>query len=437
MKRRWLIAAGVLAVVIVGLLWLTSRNPARSSRTVAGANTANDSRSGSQNASNHRQTKSEEDRLLLGDIAKVPFQELFSLLAKRTPEENARLAEQLQNLPHSSAADGQIAAFYKAWATSDAKAALTSAIAMRDPRFREEAISAVVRAADPTAAGALAQSIRDLPASVLPASRKNWILSSAIGKWAELEPVAAAHFLDAIGAKGMDFHAAFGRTTYNWAVQDPAAAVAWAQNHGDSYGNSAMQGALNGWWQKDPRAAEAYVAAQPDTTGRGEIFSSFAIMLFKKDPEHARQWISELPNVNARRAAIGTLAQEWALNDPKAAEQWVANLPVDERGGSVGLVARIWAKQDAPAADDFLNSLGGAMRDEAVGSFSISIAYEDSALALTWAATISDPSMRQKSEDVIASEWLKQDPAAARAWIQNSSLPEAEKARLLGVNPGP
>ena len=77
------------------------------------------------------------------------------------------------------------------------------------------------------------------------------------------------------------------------------------------------------------------------------------------------------------------------------------------------------------------------MRDEAVGSFSAILAYEDSSLGLTWAATISDPSMRQKSEEVIASEWLKQNPAAARDWIQNSSLPEAEKARLLGVNPGP
>ncbi len=437
MKLRWLISAGVLAVVIVGLLWLASRNPARSSGTVAGAKTANNSRSRSQDASNHRLTKSEEDRLLLGDIAKVPFQELFSLLAKRTPEENARLAEQLQNLPHSSAADGQIAAFYKAWATSDAKAALTSAIAMRDARFREKAISAVVRAADPTAAAALAQSIKDLPASALPASRKNWILSSAIGKWAELEPVAAAQFLDSIGAQGLDFTAAFNSTSYQWSLQDPVAALAWARQHPDGHGDLALQGAINGWWEKDPKAAEAYVSAQKDASGHEMMVSAFANMLFDKDPEHARQWASQLPDVAARRAADNSVAQNWAQDDPEAATRWAANLPADERGSAVGFAAYFWAKEDPKTAGDFLNSLAGSARDEAVVTFSGGVAIEDSALALTWAATISDPSIRQKSEEAIATEWLKQDPPAARAWIQNSSMPEAEKARLLGVNPGP
>jgi len=45
--------------------------------------------------------------------------------------------------------------------------------------------------------------------------------------------------------------------------------------------------------------------------------------------------------------------------------------------------------------------------------------------------------MRQSTEEQIANEWLKQNPAAAKGWIQNSSLPEADKTRLLGTNPGP
>ena len=79
----------------------------------------------------------------------------------------------------------------------------------------------------------------------------------------------------------------------------------------------------------------------------------------------------------------------------------------------------------------------GPTRDEAVGFFSATLAYEDSALALNWAATISNPQMRQSAEEQIANEWLKQNPAAAKDWFQNSSLPEAEKARLLEANPGP
>ena len=220
-------------------------------------------------------------------------------------------------------------------------------------------------------------------------------------------------------------------------MQDPAAALVWAQQHPDGYGNLAMQGAINGWWQKDPKAAEAYVASQPDASGHQEMTMSFAGMLFRSDPAHARQWVSQLQSLDARRAGNNAIAQDWAQDDPEAATRWAANLPADERGFAVGGATRFWVKEDPKAAGDFLNSLGGAMRDEAVGSFSGIIAYEDSALALTWAATISDPSMRQKSEEMIASEWIKQNPAAARDWIQNSSLPEAEKARLLGPNPAP
>lgn len=163
---------------------------------------------------------------------------------------------------------------------------------------------------------------------------------------------------------------------------------------------------------------------------------SFAGMLFRSDPARARQWVSQLQSVNARKTANSAIAQGWALDDPAAAARWAASLPADERGNAVGGAARLWAKEDPKAAGDFLNSLGGAMRDEAVGFFSVTLAYEDSSLAFTWAATISDLSLRQKSEETIASEWLKQNPVAARDWIQNSSLPEAEKARLLGPNPG-
>jgi hypothetical protein len=76
------------------------------------------------------------------------------------------------------------------------------------------------------------------------------------------------------------------------------------------------------------------------------------------------------------------------------------------------------------------------MRDEAVASFSAIMAYENSSLALTWATTIADPKMRTDTEERIALEWMKQDPAGARAWIENSARPDAEKTRLLSTTPG-
>ena len=429
-KVSGLILLGVCTLVLLGFL---VRNEGTKKRPIDNARQA----SADHSAIGSRLTKSEKDRLLLGNIAAVPFQELYSLLSKQTPEEIAKLAEQLQTLPRSRASEAKVVAFFKTWAAFDAKAALASAIALRDARFRSAAIAVVLRSADAAAASALAHSINDLPAGALSPSDKINFVSSAVTKWSSLEPVAAAQFLDAIGAKGLDYTSAFNSTAANWATQDPAAALAWAQQHPDGYGNLALQGALNGWWQTDPKAAEAYVASLPDASGRQETTMSFANMLFRSDPAHARQWVSQLQSVDARKAANSAIAQSWAQDDPEAATRWAANLPQDERGIALGGAARFWAKEDPKRAGDFLNSLGGPMRDEAVGFFSATLAYEDSGLALNWAATISDPSMRQKSEEMIASEWLKQNPAAAKDWIQNSSLPEVEKARLLGANPGP
>lgn len=431
MKRPKVIGLILLGACTLALLGFLIRHDRTHKSSGGGTRRAPD-----HSAVSLRLTKSEEDRLLLGDIAAVPFQELYGLLSKRTPEEITKLAEQLQTLPRSPVSDAKVAAFFKAWTTLDAKAALADAIASRDARFRRTAIAAVLRNADATAASALAHSINDLPGDALSPPDKASFLDSAVTKWSSLEPVAAAQFLDAIGAKGLDYTGAFNSAAANWAMQDPAAALAWAQQHPDSYGNLAMQGAINGWWQKDPKAAETYVASLPDPSGRQEMAMSFANMLFRSDPAHARQWASQLPSVEARRAADISIAQEWAQDDPQAAAQWATSLPADEGGASVGLAARIWAKENPTAAGNFLNSLGGTMRDEAVAAFT-SIVYEDPALALTWAATISDPSARQRSEDGVVSEWLKQNPAAARDWIQNSSLPEVEKARLLGVNAGP
>ena len=432
MKRPKVIGLILLGACTLALLGFLIRHDPTHKSSGGGTRRAPD-----HSAVSLRLTKSEEDRLLLGDIAAVPFQELYGLLSKRTPEEITKLAEQLQTLPRSPVSDAKVAAFFKAWATLDAKSALADAIASRDARFRRTAIAAVLRNADATAASALAHSINDLPADALSPTDKASFLDSAVTKWSSLEPVAAAQFLDAIGAKGLDYTGAFNSAAANWAMQDPAAALAWAQQHPDSYGNLAMQGAINGWWQKDPKAAETYVASLPDPSGRQEMAMSFADMLFRSDPAHARQWVSQLQSADARKAANSAIAQSWAQDDPEAATRWAASLPADERRNALGGAARFWAKEDPNAAGDFLNSLAGPTRDEAIGSFSVILAYEDSALALTWAATISEPSMRQKSEEVIASEWLKQNPAAARDWIQNSFLPEVEKARLLGVNPGP
>lgn len=69
--------------------------------------------------------------------------------------------------------------------------------------------------------------------------------------------------------------------------------MAWQQSHLEN-GKVAISGALTGWWQKDPAAAEAYVAAHTDGfTGTSNV-SMMAAMIWDKDPQHAQEWINQL-----------------------------------------------------------------------------------------------------------------------------------------------
>ncbi|HZE58830.1 MAG TPA: hypothetical protein VE031_13325, partial [Chthoniobacterales bacterium] len=219
----------------------------------------------------------------------------------------------------------------------------------------------------------------------------------------------------------------------NWAASDPAAALAWAAAQGDGReGRISMSGVIAGWWDNDPRAAEAYVAEHLDALGTQSVMQ-IASQIYRQDPQRAKEWTNSLPTVDARRMATTNIAMQMASTDPKAASEWAATLPDDVRGRTLeGVIAR-WARNDSPAVGEWINGLNGAVRDEAVSAFSSILSARDPASALTWATTVSDPTRRNTTVDRLVTGWLRRSPADAKAWIQNSALPDPEKTRLLSL----
>ena len=147
---------------------------------------------------------------------------------------------------------------FKAWSHSDARSALASAIALNSGDARATAISAVVDAADVTTMPLLSETINKLADDSLPPDRKRAILGIAATKWSELDPPAAAKFIDAVTAGAGKMFADRYTIASNWAGVDPQAALAWAKTHDEpnSYMPFATNGAIAGWWLKDPKAAE-------------------------------------------------------------------------------------------------------------------------------------------------------------------------------------
>jgi hypothetical protein len=373
---------------------------------------------------------------VLGDIATVPFQELYSVLSARSAQEMAELATQLNDLSPGRETKTKITTFFTAWAHLDARAALTAAITLKTADAKDAAITAVVRGADAISAKSLVEVISQLPADALPTWQKTKSLSSALNKWSEVEPAAAAKFLEQVPTRDPEFMGARMMIAQNWAASDPAAALAWAVAQGDGReGRMSMSGVIMGWWNTDPRAAEAYVVEHADTLGIQPLMQIVS-QLSRQDPERAKEWAKSLPSTETRRMAAISVAMQMSNTDPKAASEWAATLPEDVRGRTLDSVMSRWARNDSRAAGEWLNGLNGAVRDDAVNAFSSSLGASDPATALTWAATVSDPTRRNATVERVVTGWLRRNPGDAKAWIQNSTLPNEQKARLLSLPAG-
>jgi len=76
----------------------------------------------------------------------------------------------------------------------------------------------------------------------------------------------------------------------------------------------------------------------------------------------------------------------------------------------------------------------GTAKDQAVAAFSQTAATEDPAASATWAATISDATLREASLVAVGTAWMRTDAAAALAWLPRSGLSTEGQAQISSQN---
>jgi len=440
-QRGRLIVSGLLFTggVVVGMLASRAiHSPIdRELRTLNEKRSAEEKRNGTNKTASVDRAKGESvSKLLLGNIATVPFQELYSAMASRSAQELAEAAEQLKALTPGRETNKKIEKFFKAWSQLDPKAAYSAAISFKTVDGRSAALSAVIEGADPTAAEWLARQIGENSVETLPPDRRRLLIGTAVTKWSELDAPTAARFLDSFPVSGGKFFADWHTIAANWALSDAQGALAWALQHdANDMVKFATSGAISGWWQKDPRAAESYVSSHLQTLADWQMASTLADEIFRADPKHAMEWVSALPSVEARRQADSLIASQMSWTDPKAAAEWAATLPADVRGEIVGSVVGQWAQGNAAAAANWIGTLSGVERDQAVRGLSSGLAANDPASAISWASSITDPKMRDTAIDRVVATWMRQNASNATAWVQNSGLSEDRKKQLLTPPP--
>lgn len=379
----------------------------------------------------------------VGQIARIPgssnrTQALLDFYAGLTAEQLAEEATKLENLPMNERMMASFLLFGR-WAE-----------------------------VDPTAAMAFSSTMGMAGGFVRPT-----ILQS----WASVDPVNAAKYFAANprefammdmmgGGRGpMGGQGASSIIASEWARQDPAAALAWAGSL--ATGKAAAMSAVVGEVAKsDPRKA-AEMLGKMDPAERADAYRTVAAQYGALDFSEAQTWIRSLP-ADEQAAALASAVGGLSNTDPVAAAKQVAAMEAgDAKDRLIADVVEDLARKDPQAAADFIKEQDseqaqrdsmrqlmpamvsknpiaalafvnsyqpGPVRDSAVRSYVWSNNTGAPADLIKVAESITDNDDRNRTVGVAAMRWMREDPAAAKAYVEASTTlsDEAKKNIVEG-----
>jgi len=241
-----------------------------------------------------------------------------------------------------------------------------------------------------------------------------------------------------------------------WARQDPAAALAWAASLTTDKG-SAMNSVISEVAKSDPRkAAEmisqmgAYrsVAAQygaldfvdaqtwirtlPPEDQAAALASAIG-GLSNTDPAAAAKQVAAMEAGDAKDRLIPDVVQDLARKDPAAAAEFLKQQESEraQRDGMRELMPT-WTSQNPTAALAYANSFPqGNVRDSALQAYVWSNNTGAPSDLIKIAATIEDQGDRDRSIGITAMRWMREDPKAAKAYVEASTdLSDEAKQRI-------
>ena len=178
-----------------------------------------------------------------------------------------------------------------------------------------------------------------------------------MGRWAEIDPVAAAEF---------------SLTQGNWQMR-----------------NSALNGVLGTWALTDPNAAMAWVAHLPAGSQRSNGIYNLVTTLARSDPSTALRFAANFPNDARTNYAYRAIFSEWADVNPTAA-----------------------AARSARAAPRARIGIGRWRPRFHAGRRPIRSG------ALAWAQAIAEPNQRNAAVSNTLSAWAGVDAGAVSTYLQ-------------------
>ena len=364
------------------------------------------------------------------------MQSLLDLYASLDPSEFAAEAAKLDELPWN---ERMVAGFllFSRWAEVDPQAALAYTSEMgREGFMVKGTVLQSWASTDPQAAAKyFEENPRDFGMMGGFGGRGGGAASQIAMEWAKQDPAGALEW--AQGLEGRNASSAIGGVFRQVAQDDPAGAAALAAGLGDDERAGAYQSIAREWAQQDWGATEAWINGLPSDERDGAMAQAIR-GLASEDPALASTKVSSLPDGEAKSDAIRSISERWAREDAASAAEWLVSQETDNVGRSMREVMGNWVGQDQAAALAFVNSQPeGAMRDSAAASYIMSNRGGDTQEALQMAETISDEGSRQMAIGVTAMRWMQDDKEAALEYVNTTeSLSDEAKQRIIRRSEG-
>jgi hypothetical protein len=167
------------------------------------------------------------------------------------------------------------------------------------------------------------------------------------------------------------------------------------------------------------------------------VYRKVALVLGPDDPQAVARWLEPLANVRYGEAAISVLCRVWAHQAPIAALKWARALPKGSgREWGVQFAFERWYQDDQPASVEWL------LTEDPENTLDVAAAFvvrqRGAGGPSEWdpfLQRISDPDRREDTIVSAAKRWIRVEPEAASAWLDESPLPDSKRAKVRAHAP--
>ncbi|MBW1810498.1 MAG: hypothetical protein JRJ87_20035 [Deltaproteobacteria bacterium] len=169
------------------------------------------------------------------------------------------------------------------------------------------------------------------------------------------------------------------------------------------------------WANLDPAAAAARADRIADSQTRSSAIQAVVSAWARNDLEGAMDWIGDMPPSDATRQTRMTAVFSCGTQDPQAAVELIMQTtPPDESAELVQMLLPQWGLKDFEGAMGWAKNLpSGQVRDDALGTLGIQMAYQNPEKALDLATELPSEAARNNVISMAIDTWSLTDPQAA------------------------